>query len=359
MVLDAYDAAPVGFRQLVGETRRRELRVEIAGNDLRSRCPSDPVEMFDRLPEELDRLDVIDRADVLGERHGAVGVDGERQIRLRAEGEDRLIAKRGHDRLWDPTPRPTKEDEPSGDLSPDRVITAGGDPPIVQQEMISDSVQAPFDLLVVDQHRTSRQIRARHHKRHTDPGEEQVMEPGVREHHTDGMQPRSDPLGQVSGALAQHDDRPFDSPKLCPVRVIQVGERWDQPLRGHQRVRLRRPPDQSAEPGHRVLACRVARQVRPADPLHRNDLPASQRLDRPIENRFGIAIERQCRAACCTGRRLCMVASIEWIAVFGTAHCAHREVAHRRPRPVVRQRFDHRESRAAVCAAGRPVSGES
>ncbi len=101
----------------------------------------------------------------------------------------------------------------------------------------------------------------------------------------------------------------------------------------------------------------VAAEVEAAEPLHRDDPPVQERRrggeERLVvagERLAGAAPEREARPARRARGRLGVEAPVARLLVLAAAVGAEREAAHRRVRPVVRQRADDGEARAAVRA---------
>ena len=128
----------------------------------------------------------------------------------------------------------------------------------------------------------------------------------------------------------------------------------------HHRERLVRPPLPLTEQSHGLRIGRITRQVEAAEPLDRHDRPASKhRADELDDIAFDTAARRVAELDPRTARRtrhgLRVEAPIAGSLVLLPAGLAHREVAHRRSRPVVREGLDDRESRTAVGAVDERV----
>ena len=95
---------------------------------------------------------------------------------------------------------------------------------------------------------------------------------------------------------------------------------------------------------------RVAGDVEPAEPLQRDDLPATQATDDLFHR------HRETRPARRARRRLRVEASIVGVVVLALAGGAHRERGHRRLRPVVGEAPRDREARPAMRAVEKGVT---
>jgi hypothetical protein len=98
----------------------------------------------------------------------------------------------------------------------------------------------------------------------------------------------------------------------------------------HDGERLGFPPLALAEPSHRGVIPRVAREVKATDALEGNDSPGSQQAPRFVQrvthNRLAMGIHQlQPRTACRTGIRLRVEAPVRGVVVLSLARGAHPE----------------------------------
>jgi len=151
--------------QLESEAGRGEPGVEVARDPLRKGKRSEVEEVIERPAQELERIEVFRTADVLGEVSLAVAVEGEGHVEVPPQGEEGLFPEVEGDRLRDPAPRPAKEGRGPAREAHHRVVAAGDDPPVVEEEPVGDPREVSQDLFIRDEHRPAWVVGARHHER--------------------------------------------------------------------------------------------------------------------------------------------------------------------------------------------------
>ncbi len=164
-------------------------------------------------------------------------------------------------------------------------------------------------------------------------------------------------------APQQHDRRlrGGEQPRLLVVDVAGGGRGGER--REHQRERLLLAGLHLAQPAHRGIVARVDDEMKSTESLDGDDgagrdasLGRQQRFVAIAQRPTFRVPERQVRAAGRAGIGLRVEPAVARVLVFAPARLAHLEPGHRRVRPVVRQRLDDREPRAAVRAVGEGIA---
>ena len=161
----------------------------------------------------------------------------------------------------------------------------------------------------------------------------------------------------------QQDDRAFRRLEQSPFgcrdddRALHVGQGWE-----HDRERLLLAMLQGSQPLHRAVVIGPHEEVKSAEPFHGHNASFADRADgigecgaSGREHPAARIDERQPGPARRTGVRLRVEPAIQRVVVFALAGLAHHEALHRRAGPVVRQRLDDGEARAAVRAVGEGI----
>ena len=346
----------------------------------------------------LERLQVLQIADVLTQEGVAVTCQAERVLELRAAGEDLGERPRQRHRERGVTPRPPQKPRPSCAHQPDRVVVAHGDLAIVHEIGVRHHGQ-PVDLLPALHDRLFREVAARHHQRPPSLTQEQDVQRRVRQHRPEVPLPHGDlgVDGESAGCRRRRGaSRPAALPRLRTGRAVRMhvpplkqhdgvfgrGQQLDlavvhpavtaQLLEAveHHGKRLVGPPFAVLEPQDRSAIGRVARQMEAAEALHRQDLAAPQQLRRStyrpgrvidsahrqlLDRAVRPAHQAHARAAHRAGVGLGMEAPVRGIFVLAPASGAQREGTHGRALAVVGQVLDDREARATVRAVGEGI----
>ena len=246
----------------------------------------------------------------------------------------------------------------------DRVVRAGLDRPVVDEEAVRDPGQPLQRILVAVRDRLVGHVAARQHERHAGVAEQEVVQRRVRQHHAEvGVRGR-DRLGdRRPGPPPCDHDRAVAARQSLHLGRREVDERAGAvQVERHQRERPVLAPLARAQRGDRDRVPGAAREVVAAEPLDRDDRAVEQRRrggrDRIAGGeRAAAGVEqRRMRAAGRAGVRLGVEAAVERVVVLRPAGCAHREAGHRRARAVVGDSAHDREPRAAVGAVDERVA---
>ena len=157
----------------------------------------------------------------------------------------------------------------------------------MHQEGVGDPAEPRPRLVVVDGDRLVGEVAAGQHERAVGPVREQVVQGRVREQDTEPRRARRDRLGDRGPVTAvQEHDRPRRRSKQRPLLLGDLAERL---RRGrHQRERLRLAALARAKRRDRGLVARIAREVKAAQALDRDD-----RLPRGAWTRSSTGIDRR------------------------------------------------------------------
>ena len=203
-----------------------------------------------------------------------------------------------------------------------------------------------------------------------------MLQRRVRQHDADLGEVADDVVGQIDAAFAvgarEQDDRADASCEKLVLLSIDGAEGL-RVANGahHDGERLAAAPLASAKLAHRVIILRAAGQMEAPEPLDGNDAPVYQQLGAPLDDRIAFLARRPARRrtrraapvlaprdvgpAGKAGVRLGVEPAVGGVGIFGGAFRAHGEGVHRGRRPVIGQRADDGEARAAVGAVDEGV----
>ncbi len=287
----------------------------------------------------------------------------ERVLELRAHGKQGPRRRnRQRQRLGGVTARAADDRRPPGHHPRDRVVVAGADLAVVEEERVGQAGQALGRVRVVGRQRLVGEIAGRQHDRPAHRRHEQVVERrvGQEDAHVAVLRDhRRRQRGTATAADGRQHDRPLRALEQASLGRAEHGQRTGgRDVASHHRERLCPPPLAVAQPADRDVVGRITGEVVAAETLDRHDA-AGQDVggggqqggvagrDRSRGGRRAIG---EPGAAGRAGHGLGVEPAIRGARVLGSARRAERERPHRRGRPVVRQVIDDRRPRAAVRA---------
>ena len=155
----------------------------------------------------------------------------------------------------------------------DAVVGPRLDRPVVEQEGVGDVAQPLQRVVVLVGDRLVGHVAAGHHQRLADVGQQQVMQRAVREHHAELGRQRRDRGGDArAGPPRRQHDRPVAPAQQRRLELADAHELARRlEVARHQRERLVLAVLARPQRRDRPLVGREAREVEPADPLHRHD----------------------------------------------------------------------------------------
>ena len=229
-----------------------------------------PLEVRDAVGEGAQGLVVAQVADVVRDPRAAVAGERERVLELGADREQRR-RRRDRERRGD-EPARAPHDPPAAH---DGVVDPRVDRPVVQEEQVRDPAQPLQRVVVRERDRLVGHVAARHHQRHADVGQQQVVQRRVGEHHAEVVRARRDRRrdARVGAARRDHDRRARRAGRSSASTSARGIAR-------HQRERAVLAVLAGAQAGDGGLVVGAAREVEPADALDRDD-PARRAGRRP------------------------------------------------------------------------------
>ena len=240
--------------------------------------------------------------------------------------------------------------------------------PVMHQQQIRNFAQTLHGLLFIDADRLIAQIAAGGNHRKAQSPHQQMMQRRVGQHH-------------AQHRIARRNRR---CQRGCRRELLRrtstIGDSGERSRRSSSGVSSHSRSTSSAagnisangfssrclrsrRPAHRVLVARVHHQVEAAQSLYADNLALPDRLGGLFQRRFAPrqhrarhAPELELRAALRAGIGLGVESAVCRVAVLARALGAHRELLHRRARPVVGQRLDDGVARSAVGAVGKRIA---
>ena len=290
---------------------------------------------------------------MVGDPGARVPREAERRLQLGAAGEDRRRgAPRQRQARRHVAARAAQQHRaPVGD--PDhRVVGAGADRPVVEQDLVGDPGEPRLRVAVLERDRLVGDVARGHHERHAEVGEQQVVQRRVGEHQPELARARGDGRRDRRAVPPRREhDRPLARAQQPQRLVAQLDEaRRGRDVPDHQRERLLLAVLARAQRRHRPLVRGHAGEVEAAEALEREHAALAQAALRRLQR------GPQPRAAVRAGDRLRVEAPVAGVGVLGAAGGAHAEAGHRRVRPVVGDAAHDREARAAVGAVQERVA---
>ena len=154
------------------------------GDDLKVRTQQ-PAQACNRLFQVIERGGIADIAHMGGCDGKPVTVHGCIRVQLRSDSKYTAAPEIDRRALrGDPAGEP--DDIPVPDH---RIVAPVHDGAVVRKEEVNVTGELPHRMVNAGYHRVAGHVGARHdQERVTEPGEEQVVKPGVREHAADGME---------------------------------------------------------------------------------------------------------------------------------------------------------------------------
>ncbi len=164
---------------------------------------------------------------------------------------------------------------PAGDDARDRVVAGRFDLAVVDEQDIGNRAQTRESAGIRGHDRVTRQVAGGHHQRAVRVREQEVMERRVGQQQPDPGVARRDLRGNSRGLPQLRDD---DGPLRRREEPLLFGPEARQSARGleiahHDREGLFVAPLALPQPRDRQRRSRVASQMKPAEPLDRDDEP--------------------------------------------------------------------------------------
>ena len=182
-----------------------------------------------------------------------------------------------------PARAPHEQRPPARHHSRNRVVGAGLDRAVVDEQQVGDRAQPLHGVLVAVGDRLVGHVAAGHHERAgAEVAQQQVVKRRVREHHAKLHGAGGNRLGDrgLCPARGEHD-RPLRTAQQRAFSVPEIHEAFRLAKRpDHQRKRLVLAMLARPQRADRGLVVCPAGEVIPADPLDRDDRTAAQRVDR-------------------------------------------------------------------------------
>ena len=182
VVLDADQGQALPLRPLSGVVGGEIVRVQIAGQSLRGDIEQ-ALEMGDLPGIVIQRLHVLEIADVLAQKRIGPAGEAEARLLLRAAGEDGRQLPPGLDRERRVAARAPREILLPAEHPAERVVAAGLDVAVVQEKAVRDAAQRSDRLGVFRHHRRVGEVRAGHHQHVEALAEEQNVQRRIGQHH--------------------------------------------------------------------------------------------------------------------------------------------------------------------------------
>ena len=155
----------------------------------------------------------------------------------------------------------------------------------MDQRIGGDAGQPFARLLVVGRLRLVGDVAAGHHRRAVEPHEQERVQRRRRQHEAQRREARRDvfrqPLRPVGAQ--EYDRRSRAAEEVLFVVIHAAIAADDRDVGRHQRERLALAALQPAKPGDRLGIGRVAGEVKPAEPLDRDDFALEHQAARGID----------------------------------------------------------------------------
>ena len=355
------DRDPARSAQFAGEAGREVVGMEVVDYDIGAHLEEFlkigqliAVVLLTPIIAEISQVGRDERPIPLRERKGP--------LLLAAEREDRPgRLERQIDRLRNEPPRPPHRHDRAGGHEEDRVVALVRDPPVVHERRVGDRSEEAGELDLVRYERFVRIIGARHDE-NLEMLHQEMMNRRIGQKRAYVGVPRSDPLGKVPPASFEQDDRRLGRLQEPPFLLIEARVPPDHAyIAEHDGERLGRPLLAFPEPRYRALIGRETGDVVTAQSFHRDDhalLDEPRGLgDRIAPHLIAVRIyEIEPRSAPGARDRFRVKPAVLRVPVLVAAVIIHREIGHRRERPVVGKPLDDGEPRAAVGAVYEWVS---
>ncbi len=350
------------FPQCLRDARRVIVGVKIVGDQTRLGVVQ-TLDILDRVTIGIARLGRVEIAEMLAEHHARIGAERHRCLEVAADGEDtgRHAARRDGRRI---SARSPHDHRSAGHDANDRIVHRPRDRPVVHEEQVGDTGQTVQRLGPVDADWLVGAVAAGRDHREAGLGQQEVVQRRIGQHGPDARVARRSRLSQISGALADENDRTFAGGQQGRLRLrhlCRFTDRIERPE--HHCKRLLLAVLSVAQALHGGFFACIHHQVEAAKALDRDDLAFGERAWRPpaAHRRAPPALrlhipQRQLWPADRAGVWLGVEAPVGRVLVFRLAVGAHDEMAHGRARPVVGQVFDDRIARAAVRAVGEGIA---
>ena len=359
MVLHLPERDPLPFRPLLGIAGGEIVRMQVADQHLRVNIKQ-ALKVADLLFIVFQGLQVFQVPDVLAEEGVLALGRTETGLLFRAAGKKMPLQPRYRHRLGHiAAGPPCKVFMPVQDPA-ERVVAAGLDHAVMQQEAVRNAPQRFYRLFIVLLDRGVGEIGTRHDEHVDVIPEQQHMQRRIWQHHADVSV-----LAEMVVSLAsffQQDDGFAGSGKDF---LLGFRERADLPCRfripAHDGkglfIALLSPPKLRGD-GRLITA---AGQMKAAEALHREDFSGFQCVSRKLDGipRHGAARRvqiRDLRPAHGAAVRLGVIAAVFNVVILSFTVRAHREGLHGGLRPVIGHVLDDREARSAVGTVDKGVA---